>query len=261
MRKLDDILGRMRHWVRPWTEGTEPMEIHRAILEEVETKATTARGGRRVFPFNRLEVRLLAANSEERSLLAAVADEGWDLASEIRERLAGRDCQVPADLAVAVAVVEQGGAEFGGRRFAVRYARAEEGAARPAARPALELTVLQGTATQRVYTPGGERVHLGRLPEVLDEDGRVRRRNDVVFTEQEGINETVSREHARISWDAAAGGYRLRDEGSARGTRIFRDGRSIPVSGHDPRGVLLQGGDEVYLGGACLKVGLRPPEG
>ena len=58
-----------------------------------------------------------------------------------------------------------------------------------------------------------------------------------LFLEEGEVNQTVSREHARITWDGAEACYWLRDEGSAYGTRIFRDGRSIDVSGRDPRGV------------------------
>ena len=117
--------------------------------------------------------------------------------------------------------------------------------------------MLKGTATQRVYVHEGPRVYLGRLEEVVDPDGRVRRRNDVAFLEVGEINSTVSREHARIAWDAESGGYWLRAEQNASGTRIYRGGRTIDVSAHDRRGVRLQSGDEVYLGRAAVKVGLR----
>ncbi|HET9677879.1 MAG TPA: FHA domain-containing protein, partial [Solirubrobacterales bacterium] len=136
-------------------------------------------------------------------------------------------------------------------------AAATAAAAAPAERPRLELTVLKGVATQRVYEIEGARAFLGRLEEVVDADGRVRRRNDVAFLEVGEINSTVSREHARIAWDAEAGGYWLRAEQNASGTRIYRGGRTIDVSAHDRRGVLLQPGDEVYLGRACVKVGMR----
>jgi pSer/pThr/pTyr-binding forkhead associated (FHA) protein len=117
--------------------------------------------------------------------------------------------------------------------------------------------VLKGAATQRVYEVDAPRVFLGRLEEVTDADGRVRRRNDVAFLEVGEINATVSREHARIAWDAETGGWWLRAEQNASGTRIYRGGRTIDVSSHDRRGVRLQAGDEIYLGRACVKLGLR----
>jgi predicted component of type VI protein secretion system len=79
----------------------------------------------------------------------------------------------------------------------------------------------------------------------------------VAFLEVGEVNSTVSREHARISWDAESGAWWLRAEQNASGTRIYRDGRTIDVSAHDRRGVRLQAGDEVYLGRAAVKVGMR----
>ena len=71
------------------------------------------------------------------------------------------------------------------------------------------------------------------------------------------INQTVSREHARILYDEASGELRLRAEPGASSTRIFREGRSIEVSGRDSRGVKIQSGDEIYFGRASVKVAIR----
>ena len=62
---------------------------------------------------------------------------------------------------------------------------------------------------------------------------------------------TVSRSHAHIR--AEAGVYRLCDDSSEFGTRVFRDGRSIEVPAGDRRGEKLRPGDEIYLGRACLR--------
>ena len=98
-------------------------------------------------------------------------------------------------------------------------------------RPALVLTITQGKAGQRVYSfDSHDRIMLGRLDEVLDEEGRVKRRNDVAFLEEGEVNRTVSREQARILWDAESAEYRLRTEPGASGTRILRDGRTIDVT-------------------------------
>lgn len=257
---LDDLLGTLRRWSRPWETGSEPLEVRRALLEEVERQVVAVGGGRRVFPFQRLEVYLLAP-SEERARWEAILQEGWDLRKEIQEHLESLGARVPPGLSVAVQVVEQGGPEFGERRFRVIYHRGDSAAAAPeklsSPRPALDLTVLHGKAGQQVYTLTAERVCLGRLAEVVDAEGRVSRRNDVAFLDTEGTNQTVSRAHARIAWDEEAQAFRLRDEQSAAGTRILREGRQIEVSGHDRRGVRLHSGDEIYLGRACVKVRLR----
>ena len=57
-------MDKLRGLVKPWTTGTEPMELRRAVLDDVESRVVTAGGGKRVFPYNRLEVRLLADSPE-----------------------------------------------------------------------------------------------------------------------------------------------------------------------------------------------------
>ena len=255
---MSDLLGKMRGWIKPWTTGTSPLEIRRAVLDDAEAHVIAVGEGRRIFPFNHLTVHLLAPDPEERAALEVAAREGWALEPEIAGRLRDRDCPVPPDLAVEIVMEEEPLPQFGERRFFVEYAKSEAApAAEETARPLIELTVLKGDSTQRVYEPEGPRIFLGRLEEVLDADGRVRRRNDVAFLEQGEINSTVSREHARITWDDETAGYWLRAEQNASGTRIYRAGRTIDVSAHDRRGVRLQSGDEIYLGRACVKVGLR----
>ena len=61
----------------------------------------------------------------------------------------------------------------------------------------------------------------------------------------------MSRKHAHIRVDGSD--YRLCDDGSEFGTRVFRDGRSIEVPAGDRRGEKLRLGDEIYLGRACLR--------
>lgn len=273
---MEDMIGKMRDWMKPWMKGTSPLEIRRAVLDEAESKVAAVGEGKRLFPYNRLRVHLLATGPEERAVLEAAVKEAWDLQNEIAGRLAERGCPVPAGFSVET-VFDEPRPEFGERRFFVEYEKAESPApvAAPATnnapaasvpappadastRPTLVLTVVKGEATQHVYEfEDLPRIHLGRLEEVVDADGRVRRRNDVAFREEGEVNTTVSREHARITWDDATGGYWLRAEQNASGTRIYRNGRTIDVSAHDRRGVRIQAGDQIYLGRACVKVGLR----
>jgi hypothetical protein len=272
---MSDMMGKMRDLLKPWMKGGSPIEISRAILDDAESRVMAVGEGKRIYPHNHLRVHLLATDPDERVRLEAAVQEGWDLQREIAERLADRGCPLPAGFRLEVVFDEETSPRYGDRRFYVEYLKDERPAA-PAAptvagpiagpapiaaggRPALELTVLKGNATQRVYNLDGPRVFLGRLDEVVDSDGRVRRRNDVAFREEGEINSTVSREHARISWDAESGGYWLRAEQNASGTRIYRGGRTIDVSAHDRRGVRLQPGDEVYLGRACVKIAMREP--
>jgi hypothetical protein len=59
------------------------------------------------------------------------------------------------------------------------------------------------------------------------------------------------KEHAHIRLDD--GEYRICDDASEFGTRIFRDERSIDVPSGNRRGERLRPGDEIYLGRACLR--------
>jgi hypothetical protein len=265
---MNDMMGKMRGWLKPWMTGSSPLEIRRAILDDVEARVIAVGEGKRIFPNNLLRVHLLVADAEERVRFEAVVREGWNLKREISERLADRGCPLPAGFDVEVAFDEEAHPRFADRRFYVEYLNREAPAEDPvkpavpaggptASRPILELTVLKGTATQRVYEIEGTRAFLGRLEEVVDPDGRVRRRNDIAFLEAGEFNSTVSREHARIAWDAESGGYWLRAEQNASGTRIYRGGSTIEVSSHDRRGVRLQPGDEILLGRAAVKVGMR----
>jgi pSer/pThr/pTyr-binding forkhead associated (FHA) protein len=112
--------------------------------------------------------------------------------------------------------------------------------------------VVKGKAEPGEYTLERERTNLGRLSELTDSEQRVVRRNDVVFDEgADEVNGTVSRRHAHIRREAD--GYRLCDDESEFGTRVFRNGRSIEVPKGNRRGEKLRPGDEIYLGRACLR--------
>jgi predicted component of type VI protein secretion system len=54
-------------------------------------------------------------------------------------------------------------------------------------------------------------------------------------------------------YDTIGDGYRLLDDGSAQGTTVVREGRSVTVP-HGSRGIRLQSGDEIVLGEARVRV-------
>ena len=112
--------------------------------------------------------------------------------------------------------------------------------------------MVKGQAEHAEYLLEKPRTNIGRLAELTDAEQRVVRRNDVVFEEgADEANATVSRQHAHIRREG--GEYRLCDDGSEFGTRVFRDGRSIEVPAGNRRGEKLRPGDEIYLGRACLR--------
>jgi len=56
-----------------------------------------------------------------------------------------------------------------------------------------------------------------------------------------------------VKLDETTGELRLYDDGSAYGTRIFRDGQTIEVQASNRRGAKLHPGDEIFLGQACIR--------
>jgi hypothetical protein len=120
--------------------------------------------------------------------------------------------------------------------------------------PELRLEILKGTAEQPVYQITKDRLLVGCLPEVHDLEGRLVRKNSVVFPhEGNEINATVGTMHARIWFDFKKQEFRVMDESSRYGTRIVREGRTIEVPPENPSGVGLRSGDEIHFGQACFR--------
>jgi predicted component of type VI protein secretion system len=67
------------------------------------------------------------------------------------------------------------------------------------------------------------------------------------------VNQSVSRRHAHIAYEPTSGGYRLRDDGSVRGTSVVRKGSTVTVP-PGSLGVRLRTGDELVLGEARLRI-------
>jgi len=265
MKLFADIEKNIERGFRKWiehlvgpAESNELLLVHRAILEEIEGRVETLAHGRRVFPYGRVTVTLISADAERRARAeAALAGDGR-LEKDIREALESARCEIPQAMAVAVrSAGTEGHAE--GKPFEIEYAMAappQPEAPPPAPQPSpagpAKLVVVKGKAEPAEYTLEKARINLGRLAELTDSEQRMVRRNDVVFAEDpDEANTTVSRSHAHIRRDGDD--YRLCDDESEFGTRVFRDGRAIEVPKGNRRGEKLRDGDEIYLGRACLR--------
>ena len=118
----------------------------------------------------------------------------------------------------------------------------------------IELSVVCGVAEAAAYSFAQTRIDLGRCAQVRDVRHRLIRTNQIAFADDGvGVNQSVSRSHAHVEYDAAAGHYRLCDDRSAHGTGVLRRGRTLTVAAGS-RGVRLQSGDEIVLGEARLRV-------
>jgi hypothetical protein len=263
MSLFSEIEKTIERGFRKWTErvfgpaqSDELLLVHRAILEEIENKVEIVARGKRIFPFGRVAVTLVSPDETRRALFEAAFAQEDRLEKDIRETLTGAGCELPRGFTVEVKTAETGAAPFSveyGAAPAPRRAERTAVSAEPAVAEApARLVVVKGKAEREAYELGKRRTNIGRLAELIDTDQRVVLRNDVVFVEGvDEANATVSRRHAHIRLEG--GEYRISDDESEFGTRIFRDGRSIEVPAGNRRGERLRSGDEIYLGRACLR--------
>lgn len=243
----------LRKVKEPWLEGSHPLEMKRAILQEIDRDIVGVGEGKWIYPYTYLEIHLLAENPRQRAILEASLEEGIALEREIRTHLAERGCHL-TQLYVDVTIVSERTELFGERRFVIKKCRQRRET--PVDRqPTVTLTVVRGKAEKEVYTFDKDRIFVGRIREVTDEHGRPRRHNDIAFSDEDDDSVTVSRAHARI--ERRGGELWVIDERSGGGTQIRRAGRMIRVSSRDRRGIRLEDGDLIYFGLAAVLLGSR----
>jgi hypothetical protein len=241
---------------RKWTEKAfgpaesgELLLVQRGILDDVAGKIQTAPRGKRFFPFNHVVVRLVSPDAARRVLFEAAFSAEDRLANDIRECLGGAGCDIPAGFSVEIEITESGP-----KSIDILYANHRAPAVAPPKPGLARLTIVRGKAGHESFMLDKARVNIGRLAEITDSRQRVVRRNDIVFEDgADEANATVSRGHAHIRLDAETNEFRICDDASEYGTRIFREGRSIEVPSGGKRGERLNPGDEIYLGRACLR--------
>ena len=256
MSFLSEVEKTIEREFRKWTEkafgpaeSDELLLVHHGILDEVGAKVQTARRGERIFPFNHLLVRLASPDAARRALFEAAFSEQHRLENDIRDCLTAAGCEIPTVFSVEIET-----AESGPKSVEILYANRTAAPVPTAKRSPARLIIARGKAGQDSFVLDKPRVNIGRLAELTDSRQRVVRRNDIVFEDgADEANATVSRGHAHIRLDAEKSEYRICDDSSEYGTRIFREGRSIEVPSGGKRGERLNPGDEIYLGRACLR--------
>jgi hypothetical protein len=230
-----------------------PLEIRREILEQVESRIIIDTGGNQ-FPYGSVIVQLQPPTEALRDVFEAAFLQDSSLQSDILTKLKSSQARYPSDIEIVVKLlaVPAQGQEGSLELFHLDFALPDPSRKREI--PETGLIVVKGSATQPEYRLKKEHILIGRLEEVLDREGRLLRRNDVVFLDSgEDVNATVGRAHAMISFDSDKREFFILDEASRYGTRIVRGGRSIEVPGGNSRGIRLRSGDEIYFGQACLR--------
>jgi FHA domain len=241
--------------------GITPIELLHAVLSRAETEIQDIGRGRRVFPFNRVRVHVMAApgDRKSRARFSAVLDGPPSLGERLADHLRASGCTVDG-IQAEIQYARRRGAGWADADFHVEFDRADVAVVSPV-RPTeidaagrIRLSVVKGSAAQRNYAFGTGRIDIGRSVEIVDQRQRLLRTNHLAFGDEgSDVNRTVSRRHAHIEYGESEGCYRIWDDRSAHGTTIIRNGRTIKVTA-GARGVKLQSHDEIALGHARLKV-------
>ncbi len=244
--RIDQKLRQMLRSSSP-NQPREPIELYRAVLEEITSRIDTLPRGRRTFVYSRVNVRVLLPDPDRRRSYELLFTEADPLTRDIKARFEENNVEYPPRFKVDVELVDRPPLDGSDRGFELAYSNP------PSSEPTREcipirLTILAGNAETNPYEFVKHRINIGRLAEVLDSQMRMVRRNDVVLKDDSSIeNSTVSRAHAHLEYDPDATHFRLFDDGSARGTTVIRDGSVIPVPQGNSKGILLQPGDEIML--------------
>ncbi len=219
----------------------EPIVVANHLCRAIEDRIQVIQGGRKIFPFNQLLIHLRCANpEEEKTFRAAFGDH--QLQQHLREFLLRHEVDSWRDLDVTIETTIDPPNAPPNSRFEIRYLQ------RTKTLPDAVLIVLRGTA-EPARCPLREVTRIGRTEEVLDRHGRLVRRNDLVFADQQDeVNLSVGRIHSRVEYDPARAGFVVFDENSRHGTAVERGGRMMTTSHH--RGIALQDGDILHLGRA-----------
>ncbi len=244
------------------------LEVHREILDLVESKIITDGNGGS-FPYAKAIVRLCPTSKAMHDSFETAFLQDGSLQTDILQRLKGANVRCPDGLEMTVELRDESESDQpeNPHRPLFKFDFVKTDLLQKKEVPETNLVISKGIAEQPIYRLKKERILIGRLSEVIDREGRLVRKNDIVFLDNDDdINSTVGRTHARIWFDFEKQEFRIMDEVSRYGTRILRDGRSLEIPGGNPRGVRLRSGDEIFCGQACFRFELivysaheRPP--
>lgn len=234
--------------------SVEPIDVRKDILRRVEEKIATISPGKRSFPFRHLAVELFAPDEEVQAVFEEAFIIGNRLQQDVYEFLRREIGAAPVSLRVKVNVVVQPPPEDAASVFNITFRREAggDGGESIAAGAKAQIVIIRGKASRKRYALDKDRIYIGRIPQAIDESGRIVRRNDVVFEDNgDKVNQSVSRIHAQIRYNKETNEYRICDDLSRYGTRILRDGKTHEVP--QRRGLKLRAGDEIYFGEACAR--------
>ncbi len=239
----------------------EPLELKQGVIRKVDDGIVAVGGGRRIFPYTALEVRLYAGDEAAKGLLRAALVDGGLLETAIREHLSPPRCE-PAAPRVRVTFAAAAGGTPPAEGFDLIF---DPGGHAKEAEAYLE--VLEGLANRRQILLQHRETYIGRTEFPPTKTSQVIRKNDLYFLDpreqagrvskdlkaSERVNQSVSRMHARIVYDEKDDSYYVYDDGSSKGTTLLRGGRGMAASVEPHVGKALESGDVICFGKAKVK--------
>jgi hypothetical protein len=233
-------------------EAINPLAVRRDVLNQLEAKFIIDPTGKSL-PFGRIVVRLQPQTAKQHAALEEAFVREDALKKHILQTLQDLRIQCPKEFDARVELQEVSEPEGTPPRAPFEIDFVKLHVLRLEEVPETKLWVIRGAAEQSEYQMKKDRILVGRAAEVLDREGRIVRKNDIVFLENEDeIDSSVGSVHARIWYDYEKREFWIMDEGSRYGTRVLRGGLVIEVPGEDPAGVQLRSGDDLYFGQAGI---------
>ena len=95
------IADKIKGWTHKVAGGQHPralLEVRRDILEEVRDRIEPAGGGRSVFPYNTVSIRIAASDAQEQSALEGIFGSDETLQSDIPRPARRGRCAYPAGI-------------------------------------------------------------------------------------------------------------------------------------------------------------------
>lgn len=253
-----DLQSRLKGFFEvPPGPDAAPLELLQAALDDLERRVQPAGRGRRLFPYDRIVVRVAQPHADREAVEAVFGQ----LEPRLRDRLAELRCEAPGSIEVRVALVDPQAAG-GGPVMEVECSSDRPQRPAPAvatAAPRVTITILKGQCAEPEYALEETQIAIGRTAEPTDAQGLVRYNHIAFLDVRDGVTETVGRAHARLQFHAESGHFHLYNEGSSNPTSIVRGGRMIRVAPRDPRGVRVQSGDQLQLGRAVVRLAIGEP--
>jgi hypothetical protein len=236
-----------------------PFEVRREILEQVESRIAIDASGKR-FPYAKAIVWLRPPTRALRNVFEAAFLQDGSLKRDILELLMGGNALLPEPFEVIVKLQMDLALDSEAASpcplFQLDFVKQDPSIGKEA--PEASFVISKGTAEQQSYKLKKKRILIGRLHEVLDREGRLVRKNDVVFLDNgDDVNSTVDRAHVRIWFDFEKNEFLIMDEVSRFGTIVMRENRTIEVPAGNSHGIRLRSGDAIYCGQACLRFELK----